>query len=35
LKFILFNLPGYGRSEESMMRLESANIARELMRSLE
>jgi superfamily II DNA or RNA helicase len=29
------NLLGYGRSEESMMRLESANIACELMRSLE
>lgn len=29
------NLLGYGRSEESMMRLESANIARELVRSLE
>ncbi len=29
------NLLGYGRSEETMMRLESANIARELVRSLE
>lgn len=29
------NLLGYGRSEETMMRLESANIAGELMRSLE
>jgi len=29
------NLLGYGRSEESMMRLESANIACELLKSLE
>ncbi len=29
------NLLGYGRSEESMMRLESANIAGELLKSLE
>lgn len=29
------NLLGYGRSEETIMRLESANIACELMRSLE
>lgn len=28
------NLLGYGRSEETMMRLESANIAGELMKSL-
>ena len=29
------NLLGYGRSEETMMRLESASIARVLMKSLE
>jgi len=29
------NLLGYGRSEETMMRLESANIACELLKSLE
>lgn len=29
------NLLGYGRSEETMMRLESANIAYELLKSLE
>lgn len=29
------NLLGYGRSEETMMRLESANIARELLKSLD
>ena len=29
------NLLGFGRSEESMMRLESSNIACELMRSIE
>jgi hypothetical protein len=29
-----FHLLGYGRSEETMMRLESANIAGELMKSL-
>jgi len=29
------NLLGYGSSEETMMRLESADIARELLRNLE